>query len=118
MPDQRHGWQLLYDAECALCTRFARLVQQFDRPGAIEVVSLQDFHARDTAIPMKELLADVHLVGEDGRILRGEDALQQVVETVPQAGPFRWMARSSFGRESSRFLYRAMKRLRRCVRCP
>jgi predicted DCC family thiol-disulfide oxidoreductase YuxK len=110
-------WKLLYDAECHFCARFAQLIAQFCRDGQIEVISVQEYHRRDPLIPVEDLLTQVHLLSEDGALLRGGDAVQRVISIVPQARPLRWMVSSRWGRRGSHLLYRTLHALTHCPGC-
>jgi predicted DCC family thiol-disulfide oxidoreductase YuxK len=110
-------WKLLYDAECHFCTRFAELVGQFCPDDQIEIISIQDYHRQDPLIPVDDLLAELHLLGDDGALLRGGDAIQKIVSIVPQVGPVRWMATSRWGRRGAHLLYSALHAVTHCSGC-
>ncbi|MCP4138461.1 MAG: DUF393 domain-containing protein [bacterium] len=111
------AWILLYDAECSLCTRFARFIEEFDRAKQIEIVSLQEHFLLNESIPLEELMKEVHLLGENNLIFRGEEAVGKIISLVPQAKPLRWMVESRWGQKSASLAYRTAKRLRRKSCC-
>ncbi len=110
-------WKLLYDGECETCRRFAEKVRRFDRTNSIETVSLQDHYIDDRSIPLEELLNDLHMVSSSGTVVRGGEAVAQIISLVPAARPFRWMVETSPGRRGSDLVYRILKRRHRCPHC-
>ena len=67
---------------------------------------------------MEELLSEVHLLGPEGTVLRGGEAVRKIISLVPQSRPLRWMVTSRWGHRGAGFLYRTLQTLRRCPRCP
>ena len=114
---ENEQWKLLYDGECPLCTRFANTVRRLDNETSIVVRDLHEHFREDSSIPLEKLLEDVHLLSEEGTILRGGDAVAKVITLIPQARPFRWMIESKAGKRSSDAAYEIMARVRRCRRC-
>ena len=110
-------WRLLYDAECPTCTKFAGSIKRFDTGGRLCVESLQDFSGRDDSISMDELLEVVHLLGSDGTVLRGGEAVQMILLLAPQLKPLRWMIDSRWGARTSSIIYTSISHFRRCRNC-
>ncbi len=111
-------WELLYDGECPLCTRFAAQLRKFDRHGEISIIPLQDYEISDeAAVSYHDLMEDVHMLGRNGECLVGGDVVQQILLMVPQMKPFRWMLKTNAGRGLSRALYSSLSFARGCSRC-
>lgn len=110
-------WKLLYDAECKYCTTFAVLLHRFDRFKQIEITSLQEYSDNDRTLSRKELLQEVHLLGRNKEILRGERAVEKIISIIPRAKPLRWMIESRWGKKGTAAVYRSIKRFRHCSRC-
>ncbi len=109
-------WKLIYDEECPLCRRFAGLIKRFNR-GQIENISFQRYHPEEGKVSLEDLQEDVHLIGKNGEVLRGADALNKILTLVPESKPLRWIAESRWGKKSGKVLYSTMKFFRRCSKC-
>jgi predicted DCC family thiol-disulfide oxidoreductase YuxK len=87
------GW-LFFDAECAFCTRIARLLAGPMRRHRLEVAALQDPRVGALlGLSQEELLRAVRFVGADGRQFAGADALLAVARELWWAKPLVWVAR-------------------------
>lgn len=92
-PRSHHG-HVLYDADCALCTRQVRLVEPLLRRHGFDLLPLQSPWARERLRGSgKDLLAELRLVTPAGAIFGGADALVEIARVIPWARPFAWLAR-------------------------
>lgn len=110
-------WTLLYDGECPMCSLFAEKIKKFDKNKEIDIISLQRFSSFSDRFKIEELEKDVHLLGYDGEVLKGGEAVQQILLLVPQTKPFRWMLKSNAGKKSAETLYSALNKMRKCRKC-
>jgi predicted DCC family thiol-disulfide oxidoreductase YuxK len=72
---------LIYDSSCAVCSGAVNWIQDNAIPGSFDVVPC---HAVQNGVPnvgikREDCLQAVHLVLPDGRILKGEKALPEIV---------------------------------------
>ena len=82
---------LVYDAGCASCTRFAALVRRLDIGKRIAFASMYDAAVEARLRPELGAAYDrsFHLVIEpSGKIVSGEDALEDLARLLPAAAPF------------------------------
>ncbi len=111
-------WILLYDAECALCSRFAAHLRRFDKYREIEAVSFQDYEfSAGESISYEDLKKEVHMLGKEGECLFGGEVIQQILLLLPQMRPFQWMVKSGAGKALSKAVYSSISLARRCSRC-
>ena len=82
------GW-VLYDADCGICTRLARLWRPaFSRLG-FETAALQSTWVPErTGLPLAELLTDVRLVETDGTLVSGPNVYRYLMRRIWWAYPF------------------------------
>jgi predicted DCC family thiol-disulfide oxidoreductase YuxK len=109
-------WLLLYDDDCSFCKRFAAIIEKYGE-GLIQNFSLQQHYKQYGNIPIEQLLEDVHLLGKNGEILRGGDAVNKVISLVPEARPFRWLIESRWGKKGTNIFYSVIKKFRHCSKC-
>jgi len=111
-------WELLYDGECPLCSKFARQLEKFDMYDEISIIPLQDYNIpEDSSFSRSDLERDVHMFGKNGECLVGGEAVQQILTMMPRMKPFRWMIKSNAGKGLSKALYSSMSFARGCSRC-
>ena len=111
------NWTLLYDCDCPLCTRFAKIVESIDHDNMINFIPLQDYCRKEQRFTCEELLRTVHIISEHGQVLKGGDALGKVLMLVPASRPYRWLLQSKVGRGVSNTVYFALNSFRRCYKC-
>jgi predicted DCC family thiol-disulfide oxidoreductase YuxK len=58
---------VLYDADCGICSRSARLLHRLDHGRGLRLVPLQDAAGIVDAPPMEVLLDAIHVRDADGR---------------------------------------------------
>ena len=83
----------LYDGECGVCSALAGAVRRRDPTGRVELLPFQsqDRARLPEGVSPKDLECALHVVLEDGRVVRGAAAVFAVAETLPP--PWRWLAR-------------------------
>jgi predicted DCC family thiol-disulfide oxidoreductase YuxK len=81
------GW-VLYDGDCAFCTRWLRLWAQTLRRRGFEVDTLQaDWTAKALGLAPNELLKDIRLLTTDGNSYAGADVYLYVAKKIWWAWP-------------------------------
>lgn len=85
---------LLYDGHCPLCSREIRWLRSRDQTAAIK---FQDIHEPDfkdhTPLPLATLMAQIHGIDHNGRLLVGIDVFEVVYRLVGLnflAAPLSW----------------------------
>lgn len=75
---------LIYDGECGMCRDAVRLLQRWDRAGAIDYVAFQDTgRVARFGIELPALAAAMHLILPDGRVFAGADATPELARLLP-----------------------------------
>jgi predicted DCC family thiol-disulfide oxidoreductase YuxK len=77
-------FKLLYDGQCPFCRREVEWLKRRDRRGNLvtEDISSQDFHAEAYGLSQAEVMAVMHGVLPDGRIVRRVEAIQAAYRSV------------------------------------
>jgi len=72
---------VLYDGSCALCRISAEAVRIFDNSDAIDLLDMhnEDNRAKFPALRMENLMEELHVVDELGRVWRGARAVNEVL---------------------------------------
>ncbi len=97
-PRATKPWTLVYDGDCAVCTRIVRVIDRWDRRGEIETVPFQnaDVTARFPWIPPEEYTEAMQLVGPGGRTWAGAEAVEQLLAILPRGRLIAWIFRVPF----------------------
>jgi predicted DCC family thiol-disulfide oxidoreductase YuxK len=72
---------VLYDGDCPLCTREARWWERLDRGrGQVELVDIAapDFDANQYGLTHDEVMAQIHAILPDGRVITGMEVFRRV----------------------------------------
>jgi predicted DCC family thiol-disulfide oxidoreductase YuxK len=80
---------ILYDPDCGFCRVSMAALLCWDRRGRLRPVPLGGAEADDllAGMPEEERMASWHLVGQDGAVRSGGDALPDVFDLVPGGRP-------------------------------
>jgi predicted DCC family thiol-disulfide oxidoreductase YuxK len=94
---QDAGWQIkvLYDGDCPLCMREVRFLRRRDRRGriAFEDIAAPDFDASRYGLDQPTVMARIHGVLPDGRIIEGVEVFRRLYAQVGLGfllAPTRW----------------------------
>ncbi len=94
---QEAGWQIkvLYDGECPLCMREVRFLRRRDRRGriAFEDIAAPGFDASRYGLDQRAVMARIHGVLPDGRIIEGVEVFRRLYAQVGLGfllAPTRW----------------------------
>ncbi len=76
---------MLYDADCGFCRSSLALILAWDRNGRLRPVPLQDPEADRLLAHLtpEDRMASWHLVGADGKVRSGGDALEPLFGLLP-----------------------------------
>ena len=122
-PPADHGttrrYTLVYDGDCAACTRFVRMVERWDRGQAIATVPSQreNLSRRFPWISAAQYREAVQLIGPGGETWAGAAAVERLLDVVPRGWVFRWLFRLPFAGRAADRCYRWFARNRYRLGC-
>ncbi|HTW88625.1 MAG TPA: DUF393 domain-containing protein [Candidatus Binataceae bacterium] len=72
---------VLYDGACDLCCAMIQAVRQFDNSGEIDLLNLHDQAVAATfpGLDRKDLMRELHVVDDRGRVFRGARAINEIL---------------------------------------
>lgn len=110
---------VLYDGDCRMCTRLARLLRRLDRGGTLEVVAGQDvpIERRFPWITRSALAEALHLVQPGGETIAGATAVAEIVRLLPGGALPAWVLRLPGVRSLADVAYRWVARNRHALGC-
>ncbi len=76
---------MMYDGNCRICSRQAALVAAYDDHHQIELLDANSAEARERfpQISHAEAMGQLHVIGPDGAIYRGADAVRAILLRLP-----------------------------------
>ncbi len=89
------SYVLLFDRDCGICSASARWIHVLDLRFRIRVRAIQGSRDLLMKIPEDRLLDAVHVVGPDGRVSSGGEALPTLIEALPMGLGFGRLLRGS-----------------------
>lgn len=108
------GW-LFYDAECAFCTRFAKLLARTTRRRGLAIAPLQDPRVGILlGLSQRKLLREIRFVSADGTRRSGANALIALANELWWARPLAWIAIIPGGTRTLNVFYEWIARRRKC----
>ncbi len=109
----------VYDGTCAVCTRFSRVLRRWDRHGQIEVVPSQapGVAARFPWISARDYAEALQLIGPGGRTWQGAEAIEKLLEVLPNGKLGGWLFRIPFARTFAGRFYKWFARNRYKLGC-
>ena len=116
---------LIYDHECALCTRFKQALERLPGTSALTAVSAHDetLYKQFPILNREECLEVVHVLDAEGKIHKGQDAVAFIVAQFPGAAKFAWLLQSGMGKKTVEYFhemashYRAKSLQKSCPKC-
>ena len=112
-------YAVVYDGDCTVCTRLARVLARWDTRATFDVVPSQapGVAARFPWIPLRAYRESLQLVGEGGRTWQGAAAIERILDLLPRG---RWIAgifSLPFARPAAERFYRWFARNRFQLGC-
>ena len=110
---------VVYDGDCAVCSRLARALQRLDTRGAFEVITSQapGVQARFPWIPPEAYRESLQVVEEGGRTWQGAAAIERILDLLPRGGWITWVFSMPFARPLAERFYRWFARNRYRLGC-
>jgi predicted DCC family thiol-disulfide oxidoreductase YuxK len=107
---------ILFDPECPLCLRFKQALEHLDK--SLNFVSARDEEVYKVFVDLNqdECLEKVHMITAEGRILAGQQVLDQLLLTLPGVSKFSWLLENDQGRKVKDFFYQKVEELRELTR--
>lgn len=120
-PSQSLGrdYTVVYDGDCKVCTRLAKLLREWDRPKQLEVVSQQQpgVMARFPWIPPRAYADALQMIAADGTTWQGAAAVEQLLLVLPRGKLIAWVFKIPFVRTLADRFYRWFARNRYRLGC-
>lgn len=82
---------VLYDGMCVICRQSKGIITALDWRRRVEFIDLHQWElvaARYPDLDFETALGQMHIVGEDGRLVGGFKAVRQLLREVPLGWPF------------------------------
>lgn len=113
------NYTVVFDGDCKVCTRLARVLRAWDTRHAIEVVSSQQpgVMARFPWIPARAYVEALQMVAADGTTWQGAAAIEQLLDVLPRGRLISWVFRIPFVRTIADRFYRWFARNRYRLGC-
>ena len=102
------GW-ILYDDSCGLCRRLARFWQKRLLKHGLGIAALQSpWVKQKTGLSQWTLKKDLHLLLDNGEIIKGADTYRYALRYLPWARPVSFFANAPLGRQIFNWSYRKL----------
>lgn len=117
---------VLYDPECPLCLRFKQGLQFLDKNLTFVSARDEEVYAAFPDLNRQLCLEKVHMITSAGKILRGPEVVDHLVETLPGVSKLAWLLDNEQGKKVKNFFYQKVEELRElsrkqdsdCDQCP
>jgi predicted DCC family thiol-disulfide oxidoreductase YuxK len=115
----KRRYALVFDGECAVCTRLVNLLRGWDRRGELEIMPSQapGVMARFPWIPAQAFSESIQLVGADNATWQGAAAIEELLRILPRGRWIAWIFRVPFVRSIADRAYRWFARNRHRMGC-
>ena len=119
VPSLGRPYTVVFDGQCKVCTRLARMLKKWDRYREFEVVSSQTpgVQSRFPWIPPRAYVEALQLVGPGGRTWHGAAAIEQLLDVLPKGKLVSWIFSIPFMRGLADRFYRWFARNRYKLGC-
>jgi predicted DCC family thiol-disulfide oxidoreductase YuxK len=113
------AYTVVFDGDCKVCTRLARVLRKWDRAGMLEVVTSQQpgVTARFPWIPARAYADALQMVAADGTTWQGAAAIEKLLDVLPRGRLISWIFRVPFVRTLADRFYRWFARNRYRLGC-
>ena len=112
-------YTLVYDGDCRMCSRIARVVARWDSDDSIELLPSQTtgLSARFPWISAQAYAAAIQLIGPGAVTWQGSAAVEQLLTILPRGKWISWVFRIPFARPVADRVYRWVARNRYRLGC-
>jgi predicted DCC family thiol-disulfide oxidoreductase YuxK len=107
-------YTVIFDGDCKVCGRLARVLRRWDRADLMSVIPSQTrgVRARFPWIPYRAYQQSLQLVGPNGETFQGAAAIEGILDILPRGGLVAWVFRIPLVRPLADRLYRWFARHR------
>ena len=119
LPSLGRPYTVVFDGQCKVCNRLARMLRKWDRYREFEVVTSQTpgVQARFPWIPPRAYIEALQVVGPGGRTWQGAAAIEQLLDVLPKGKLLSWVFSIPFMRTLADRFYRWFARNRYRLGC-
>lgn len=119
MKDTPPAYTMIFDGDCAMCSRLAERLRRWDGAGRLEVVASQQpgVRARFPWIHTRDYAGALQLVAPDGTTWQGAAAVEKVLDALPRGRWISWLFGIPFARLLADRVYRWVARNRFRLGC-
>jgi predicted DCC family thiol-disulfide oxidoreductase YuxK len=119
LPSLGRPYTVVFDGQCKVCNRLARMLRKWDRYREFEIVSSQTpgVQARFPWIPPRAYIEALQLIGPGGRTWQGAAAIEQLLDVLPKGRLLSWVFSIPFMRTLADRFYRWFARNRYKLGC-
>ena len=113
-------YAVIFDGDCKVCGKTARLLAQWDREGALEIIPSQTPGLRERFpwIPERAYVESLQVVRTvDGRTWQAAAALEELLNVLPKGRLISWLFKVPFVRPLADRFYRWFARNRYRMGC-
>ena len=113
-------YAVIFDGDCKVCGRTAKLLAQWDREGALEIIPSQTPGLRERFpwIPERAYVESLQVVRTvDGRTWQAAAALEELLNVLPKGRLISWLFKVPFVRPLADRFYRWFARNRYRMGC-
>lgn len=118
-PPASRAFTVVYDGDCRVCTRLARVLRSWDRRCLLEIVPSRQpgVMARFPWIPARAYAEALQLIRADGATWQGAAAVEKLLDVLPRGRLLSWIFRIPFVRTLADRFYRWFARHRYQLGC-
>ena len=113
------AYTVVFDGDCKVCTRLAKVLREWDCHRELEVVTSQQpgVMARFPWIPPRAYVEALQLVAANGTTWQGAAAIEQLLRVLPRGRLISWVFKIPFARAVADLFYRWFARNRYRLGC-
>ena len=113
------AYTVLFDGNCPFCRRAVDRLRRWDDDGVLVFLPGDSAEARAQFpdIPLAALIHALHLVGPDGQVWVGSEAVEELVNLLPGWRRFGWLFRLPLARPLAAWVYRKVAATRYRLSC-
>lgn len=117
--DPHRAYTVVFDGDCQVCTRLSKVLRDWDRRHALDIVSSQEpgVMARFPWIPPRAYADALQLIAADGTTWQGAAAIEQLLSVLPRGRLIAWIFKVPFVRTFADRFYRWFARNRYRLGC-
>ncbi|MCO4793143.1 MAG: DUF393 domain-containing protein [Bacteriovoracaceae bacterium] len=109
---------LFYDSDCGLCMRFKQALDRIPGTNKVKKISIHEPDAFESYPKLSKEVCEkeVHLIDENGNILRGEEVIEYLISQFPGVKKFSWLLESGMGQKAVEYFNSITKMTRETLR--